>query len=754
MKFRKAYRATSFLCLIGILLSNQSIITGIVVDNEKQIPIHGANVYLEKLGIGTTSQVDGQFKIDQIPYGEVSVKITMIGFKDVNRSLLIQKNSHDLGMVSMAKDTITIKEIVVDAHHELKPEEFLSNIYVSGSKLQENLKSTLAMTLEQETGVSVQTMGQAVAKPVLRGYTGDRFLLTENGITTGDLSNTAIDHAISFDMTSFNNARIVRGPETLLYGSNTIGGVIDVSRQSNLDLRFKKVSFLSLVGAESSNNGAFANFTIYVPIKGAMLNADYELKPTVKHQFKFSLLRRSADNQTTPLGVLDNTGLSNDELAASYSFFGSAHRTTISYEQLKMDYGLPGSPEGHIDGVNLKMDKHSQKLNHHRDISFLNFQTFDLDQRFINYNHSEFVTGSNFASVSMGQNLFSLQGKLAGEQLTLGSLVQYRDFRAGGFYWTPDTEEIRVSLFGLFQKNINKTTLQFSSRLEYLSIVPETSFLFMSNLDESEIRNRDFTIATGSIGLFRSWDSLDFSLATMITGRAPDLDELYSDGPHLGTYSYEIGQPNLNLERTVGVEGSVDYNIYKGQIKLTGYHNYSPNYHISTALGNTYEPGADWIEWGSGSSGWLYKYQMKGLEAQIYGWESDFMFPINKKVNLIGSTSVVRGRNLSQDRDLEYMPPDKIQLLTEFDFKPLDIGLNIKKVFPQTRLGEFETKTDGYVVLDITGSYTIRSSKLSHKFIFQIDNVFNEVYYNHLSRIKSVMPEKRQSISIQYRLTL
>ena len=98
------------------------------------------------------------------------------------------------------------------------------------------------------------------------------------------------------------------------------------------------------------------------------------------------------------------------------------------------------------------------------------------------------------------------------------------------------------------------------------------------------------------------------------------------------------------------------------------------------------------------------------------------------------------------------MPPDKIQLLTEFNFKPLDIGFNIKKVFPQKRLGQFETKTNGYAVLDITGSYTVRSSKLSHKFIFQIDNIFNEVYYNHLSRIKSVMPEKRQSINIQYRL--
>ena len=279
------------------------------------------------------------------------------------------------------------------------------------------------MTLEQETGVSIQTMGQAVAKPVLRGYTGDRFLLTENGITTGDLSNTAIDHAISFDMASFNNVRIIRGPEALLYGCNTIGGVIDVSRQSSLDLRFENVSVSSLIGSKSSNNGIFGNVTVHLPIKGATLDNDYELKSTVKHQFKFSLLSRNADNQNTPIGVLDNTGLSNNELGTSYTFFGSSHRTTMSYEQLKMDYGLPGSPEGHIDGVNLKMDKHSQKLNHHRDISFLGFQTFDLDQRFINYNHSEYVTGSNFASVSMGQNLFSLQGKLVGDQLTLGSLL-------------------------------------------------------------------------------------------------------------------------------------------------------------------------------------------------------------------------------------------------------------------------------------------------------------------------------------------
>ena len=147
-----------------------------------------------------------------------------------------------------------------------------------------------------------------------------------------------------------------------------------------------------------------------------------------------------------------------------YSYFGKTHRSTFFYDETKMNYGIPGSPEGHIDGVDIRMSKSSQRYNYHRDISFMNFETFDLDQRYINYSHSEFVKDANYPSVSMGQKIFSLQGKLAGKHLTIGSLFQYRDFRAGGFYWTPDTEEIRLSAFGLFQRDVKGFTLQFSSR--------------------------------------------------------------------------------------------------------------------------------------------------------------------------------------------------------------------------------------------------------------------------------------------------
>ena len=724
--------------ILSLLWAQDGYITGVIV-SEDQTPIHGANIFSETLDIGTISQVDGRFTLSKVSQNKLSLTISMIGFKEVKNTIIMDGLSYDLGKVIMVKDTIKLNQIDVEAHHELRPHNFASNIEFYGKEYHENLKSTLATTLEKQTGLSIQSMGQATAKPVLRGYSGDRFLLTENGVTIGDLSNTSIDHAISVDMASFNNVRIIRGPESLLFGSNTIGGVIDVSRQSNLDLRFKKLSFLSLVGTESSNNGAFGNFTLYLPINE-------------QHQLRLSLLERYSDNQNSPVGVLDNTDLSNNELAVSYSYFGKSQRSTLSYEQTKMDYGIPGSPEGHIDGVDIKMSKSSQKFNYHKDISLLNFLTFDLDQRFINYNHSEFVKDAASPSVSMGQKIFSLQGKFTGKQLTVGSLFQYRDFKAGGFYWTPDTEEIRMSLFGLFQKNIKDLILQISSRVEYLSVIPETSFLFLSNLNDTEVINREFTILSGAVGLFRSWNNWELSFVTMITGRTPDLDELYSDGPHLGTYSYEIGQPNLDLERTINFEASLEHKTPKSQMRFTGYQNFSPNFHISTALGTGYEPGADWIEWGSGSSGWLYKYQMKGLRAQIYGFESDLRYQLNNLIYFGGSISVTRGDNLSQNRALEYMPPDKVQFSTEFDLNPLSVSLNLKKVFPQTRLGEFETKTDGFFIMNLNGSYTIQSSKISHKFIFQLDNIFNEVYYNHLSRIKTIMPEKGRSVNIQYRL--
>ena len=296
----------------------------------------------------------------------------MIGFKDVNKLFELDKPNYDLGKILMVRDTLIADQIIVDSHLELQPKDYASAMYIAGEKYHKNLKSSLASTIEEETGLAVRSMGQGVTQPVLRGYSGDRFLLTENGITTGDLSNTSIDHTVSMDMASFNKIRIIRGPEALLYGSNTIGGVIDVSRQINEGSKFKKPTIQSIIGTESSNSGIFGNIVYYLPIG-------------YKNQFRFSLLERDSKNQRTPVRVLENTALSNRELVGSYSYFGQKFRSTISFEKIDMIYGIPGSPEGHIDGVDIDLNKNTQKFHFHKEISFLGFQTLDIDQRFISY---------------------------------------------------------------------------------------------------------------------------------------------------------------------------------------------------------------------------------------------------------------------------------------------------------------------------------------------------------------------------------
>ena len=434
-------------------------------------------------------------------------------------------------------------------------------------------------------------------------------------------------------------------------------------------------------------------------------------------------------------------------------YFGNDFYSSFSLERFETDYGIPGSPEGHINGVDISMYRNTQKFSFHKDISISGFQTLDVDQRYIDYSHSESVTKDSYPSVILSHQILTLNAKLSGNQKTIGSLFKIRNFQSQEFYWTPDCKEISISLYGLSEKSIRNYTLQSSFRLENNSIIPDVdSEYFYANLDINQINDRNFLLFSAAAALITVRKNWELSLGSMFTSRAPSIEDLYSDGPHLGVYNYEIGLPELESERTYGLEGSLGYNNEKTKLKITSYQNYSPNYHLSKKMGEGYEPGADWIEWGSGSAGWLYMYQMDGLEVYIHGYETEFQYKLNKLIDLEGSFSATRGENLTDNTPLYYVPPDKILLSTEVYLSPFSINLMHKKVFSQNRVGLYEETTPGYETYNLIGTYTIRSTQAIHKFILQIDNIFDRKYYNHLSRIKSIMPEKGRNIGFQYRL--
>ena len=364
---------------MSIINAQNRKIEGYVLNNQTNSPIENVNIFITNEGIGTSSKSNGYFSLEKIPDSDFELSFSIIGFQDTSVFIASKDNQINIGRFYLELSILDFEEINVAAHPELVYTESLSNISLSGSEIQEKMKSTLAASLSNETGIAITSMGQATARPILRGYGGDRFLLTDGGLELGDLSQTSGDHAVSMDMSSAQSVNIIRGAKALIYGTNTIAGVIDIKKNALPELQFSRQHFHGVLGGADGDNSSFVNTVYHYPFKN--------------NQITVSALLRNTGEQITPIGTLKNTSSINNGFYAGIANYHEDVRTAISVESLTMDYGIPGSPEGHINGVDIEMEKITQKFEHHRDIAFLpNFKTFDIEQRFVIYEHQEYET--------------------------------------------------------------------------------------------------------------------------------------------------------------------------------------------------------------------------------------------------------------------------------------------------------------------------------------------------------------------------
>ena len=724
-------------CAMSMALQAQNLtVTGTVKSFKSDKPLQSANVVIENTNLGTFTDEDGRFTVKDIQSSEVSVKISMIGFVDTTLSVRTNEKTYDLGEIFLKTNILQLSNIDVHAHDDLAQANLLSDVLLSGKEMQEKMYGSIAQTLQNEIGIAIQSMGQATTRPILRGYSGDRFLITKNGIKTGDLSHSSADHAMSLDLGGVERIEVFRGPRALLFGSNTIGGVVNIEKNSLSSQKLSQSRSYFTSGIDSGNKGLFSSYSIESPWR--------------KNNIRFSIQNRKTNNQITPKGVLENTAINNTEGFLGISRIGDDRRATFSFERVLMDYGIPGSPEGHINGVDLKLSKNTQELNYHQDIDFRGFETLNIDQSFIFYSHSEYESSSSAPAVRLSQNILSLKSNLVGKTKELGSSFDFRYFSAGGFYWTPNTTEIKMSLFGLQENELLGFATQLSFRAEQSFISPEVKTKF-SNLEVEDVVNKQFSFISFAGTAVKEWQNWQWSNTIMRTGKTRDIESLYSDGPHLGSYSYEIGNPYLELERTLGFESSLQYAKNRFSLLMNGYYNQSPSYHQYIKKGDGYKPGADWIEWGSGAAGWLYIYEMKGVESEINGGEIQASY-LGKIIDINADFSFVRGLDKTNNTNLSFMPADKFQLtLSTKESRDLTASIRFTEGFEQSRLGEFETTTPGYSLIDIYGSYSFGSSNGNHRLIFNVNNILDEEYYNHLSKIKTIMPEFGRRISLQYR---
>ncbi len=701
---------------------------GEVTEERSHARLSGVRVQITGLERSVRTDSNGRFKFDAVPEGQQTLQFLKVGYQRFEQVVNVNASTPhlkvELAALSFQLQTIT----VYGSNRTLSQFEETTDLALDEEELQRRLGMTLATTLADEIGISQRTMGRAVARPVIRGLGGDRLLILENGERTGDKSASSADHAVSIDPTTAEGVEITRGPASLIYGSSTLGGVINVKSNHIPQILPRRLDTHLTFQAESVNSGLTGTTGFTFPIGDFAGNVEWN--------------RRRASDIQTPVGVLENTALSNVNFSGGASLIKPWGFIGASGSSYRSNYGIPGSPEGHLTGVNIALDKQRYEGQMEYRFNTRMLEKVKLQTAYTRYQHQELESNGTLG-VEFGVLTYNVSAMAhVLDNAVAGIWGEYRDHATGGFYWTPHTREFALAGFFLNQRNFDKLTLQGTIRYDVRRAEP---FRPGAVVRAGTVQRRDFNGFSGATsGIYHWTDRLSTGATLMKTFRAPGIEELFSDGPHLAVYSYEIGNVDLESENGYGTELFVKYAGDRFRLNLALFRNQIQNYLVPTHSGEK--------EWGSGAAGWLWIYQYMGHDVIMDGAEIQIGGEVLPQVHLQLNMSYVNGTIQTSGRPLERVPPLNGKFVISYTPAPLHLYAASRFSGSQTRLGEFEEPTDGYLVYDIGSYLNFSWWQLENMVVFEIENLFDTTYREHLSRIKSAMPEPGRNVKLLYKL--
>lgn len=705
---------------------------GILLDQDTQLPVAGTQVYIEQIKRSGYSHEDGHFYLPALPFGNYTLRTFRIGYQNVLVPVSINRCDTVTIEISLKSTPLSMETIVVlatankDMGALLQEPTFL----MEGKKLRQQLGKTIAETLADEPGLDQRTMGPAPARPILRGLGGDRLLVLEDGERTGDLSATSADHAVVIEPMTADRVEVIRGPEALTFGANTLGGVINVARGIIPTTHLDHVHGTATYQGETVNRGHSGGFSLVAPFGPLALRLDGS--------------GRNAEDLQTPQGSVHNTDIRTLNGSIGLGWVRPWGNLGAAGSYYQSDYGIPGGFVGaHPKGVDIQLERQHSELR--SEFFFQNhwLRQVELRAAYSRYFHQEFessgILGLEFGVLSWH---FSASARLRDrgrfKNGVIGIWSEYRDFAAGGLVFTPPT--IEKTLAGFIYQEAVFGPLGLSAALRYDSknVTPE----FEKNSSRiGRIRERHFGHGSAAVSaVYRLRPQVHLGTTWMRSFRAPGLEELFSEGPHLAAYAFEVGNPELGQETGLGSEIFIHFEHDQAQAQLTAFRNDISGYIFPRNTGRLNYRTL------------LPIYQFTGLNALMVG--SEFRFDLKAWYGLAlgGSLAYVRGELSESQTPLPWMPPLSARLDLRYNLEKLTLGATLRAAASQERLGEFEQRTAGYCVYDLFGQYTFSAGHWLNSVDLVIANLNNATYRRHLSRVKSIMPEPGRSIKLLYKV--
>ncbi|MBO6535083.1 MAG: TonB-dependent receptor [Balneolaceae bacterium] len=730
-----------FLSLVLLFLGHSlpedgNAISGRVLDSETGETIPFAYLHVEEVNRSTTTDADGYFSINNLPLGEIHLAVHRLGYKTKHVSLTIESNDETLDIEIYLTPTLLSSQSIEVTADELTSGSHLTHVSqkLFGDDLRQQMGATLAQTLSNVPGISQRTMGTATGRPIIRGLGDERLSILEDGINSGDISDQSADHAVTIESSSTQEIEIARGPAALVYGANAVGGIINVvSNKISSNVPQRVNGTFSITGETVSTAGA-SSLSLSVPVNNVVLNAN--------------LNGRTSLDTNTPGGKIENTYTNTYSSSLGISYIKNWGYLGGSLSYYDSNYGIPPDPAGHPNGVDIDMQKIQYVLKSEYVIDNDFLKVWETDFSINNYSHIEFESngsiGTEFGLVTTNLRSFVSHGE-AGllEKGTFGISAEMEDYAVFGAS-TPNSNSYSFGAFIVEEKDFNDLHVEAGLRFDFVRNAPKENDP-SSNI--GNIRAREFSALSSSLSAIYPLNEQFIIGATLLNSfRAPSLEELYSEGPHLASYSFEIGNPDLKAERGLAKEVFVTYNNRYTVLEAAFYHNGFSNYLYAQDTGRRNNRNPD-----------LNDFQFVGVEAQLYGFEVSMEQQFFGNLLFNGSVTYTVGRQnesttSSKQVPLPLIPPLTVKSSLKYSSKSFEIGSRVTASAEQNDLGDFETKTEDFVLLDAFASYSIMSGKLLHTFSFNISNMLNTTYYNHLSRIKELNPEAGRNFSLLYRL--
>ena len=709
-------------------------------------PLHDATVSISAVKATTKTDKEGKYVLENVPAGRHTVIVHMEGFADAVSIIDVTSGAATTADFKLALAGLREQVTVTAGGTEQSTfEAFQTVTSLGAAAIRERSATSLGDILEGESGVAKRSFGSGSSRPVVRGFDGDRVLVLEDGVRTGGIGSQSGDHGETADALAADRVEVVKGPGTLLYGSNAIGGVVNVVGSYDTEAHEGFRGSLSGVGGTANREGSFSG------------GGEYGFKNWL---IRGNLSAQRAKDYSTPIGKIPNSESRSNAGSLGFGYFGDKAYASGNFSSAIRRYGIPfgglfeahheeglqllGGAEEEPADIDLRLRNYSYTFKGgFKNLTNPFISGLQYSVNYADYRHKEIEVEGALETVGSTFDNDTLSYRTLFEQTKRNRLTGRFGFE--GFsreYQVVGAEQLingkikqdSFSVFALEELNYDRVKFQFGGRIENSRY----------NAENTAYLDRSFTGFSGALGMnVGLWKGGAFVVNYSNSHRAPALEELYNYGPHVGTITYEIGNQNLKNERSNGIDFALRHVSDRFRVNAD-FFMYRLNNFVFLQYQDENEDGEVDIEDG------LPVAKFEQGDADYVGGEFSVEGTINEYVGAHVTADFVRA-NLSNDVNLPRIPPARLRMGLDFRYSGLSVRPELVFAGKQDRLAPLETKTAGYGLFNVNGTYTVaQGSHLAHVLTFSMHNLMDKLYRNHLSFIKDLAPEMGRGIRIGY----